>query len=148
MVTSKYFNSADTWLNVPHGSVLENDHISDPFDVVINHHKSKKTNTTRSSPHKPNPISASEGDSYTPSQAEQLSETSVNSFAMPGTTLISAQPRSDKAGVFTDTFGNSNPNLDKKSYDTNKESLKIPIIQNPHDNVLRRSPSLQEQRKK
>ena len=148
MATSKDVNLADTWLNDPTRSVGVKDQISHPFAVVTDHHKRKKTNTTRSSLTKPNFISASEGYSSTSYQADKLSEPAANLFGTPVSTLISAHPRIDRAGVCTDTFGKSNPTLDKKSHDTDKESLKMTIRQNPHDNGLRRSPRLQEQREK
>ena len=120
------------------------DQISYPFNLVTNHHKNQNKNTTGSSPPNPYPISASKGDSSTPSQAEKLSEPAANSFATTGSMLSSAQPISDREILFTDTFGNSNLPLDNKSHDADNESLKIPIRQNLHENSLRWSPSLQE----
>ena len=114
MATAEYFNLADTWLYGPHRSVGAKYHLSYPFAVVTNHHKRQKTNTTGSSPSKPNPILASEGDSSTPSCAEKFSEPEANLFATTVSKLSSAHPSSDRAGVCTDTFVNSNPTLDKK----------------------------------
>ena len=71
--TSKDINFLDTWLNGPPRSVGAKDQISDPFDVMTYHHKRQKTNTTGSSPPNPNPISAHEGNSSTPSKEEKLS---------------------------------------------------------------------------
>ena len=123
-------------MNGPTESVGAKDHISDPFDVVTDHHKRQNTNTTGSSTLKPDPISASEGDSSTSSQTERFSEPAANLFTMPVSTLISAYPISDISVVSTDTFGNSKPTLYNKSHDADKESLKFPIRHNLHENGL------------
>ena len=128
MATAKYVNLADTWLNVPPGIVGVKDQLSDTFTVVTDHRKLQKTNTTGTSPPKPNLISDSKGDNYPHYQAEQLIETAANFFAAPVSTLSSAHPSSDRAGVYTNTFGKSKPTLDKKLHDVDKESLKMPII--------------------
>ena len=94
------------------------------------------------------PISASEGDSSTPSQGEKLSKPAANSFANPGSMLSSEQPSSDRSGVCTNNFVNSKLTLEKKSHDADKESLEMPLRNNPHDNGLRRPPHLQEQTEK
>ena len=67
----------------------------------------------------------SEVDSSIISHAKKLSEPAAKSFATTGSMLNISHPSSDRAGVCTDTFKKSNPALDKKSHDTNKESLKI-----------------------
>ena len=97
MATAEDVNLADTWLNGPPGSVGEKDQLSITFYVVTNHHKRQKTNTTGSSLPKPNPISASKGDSSTSYKADKLIEPVANSFAMPVSTISSAQTRSDRA---------------------------------------------------
>ena len=142
MATAEDVNLVDTWLNGPPRSVGAKDQLSDTFAVVTNHHKCQKINATGSSPPNTNPMSFSEVDSSTPSQAKQLSESAANLFATPGINLSSAQPSSDRLGVCTDTFGNYNPTLDNKSHDTDKDSLKTPIGQNPHENGLYWSPRL------
>ena len=116
MTTSKYVNLADNWLNVSPKSVGEKVNISYPFAVGTDHHNNQKMNTTGSSPPNPNPISASEEDMSTPSQADQFSEPAANFFATPGSTLIIAQAISDRAGVCTNTFRKSNLTLYKKSH--------------------------------
>ena len=145
MATAEDVNLADTWLNGPPGSLGAKDQLSDAFSVVTNHHKHQNTNTTGSSPPKPNPISASQVDSYIPSQEEQLSEVVSNLFVAPESKLSIAQPRSDRSGVCTNTFFNYDPMFDKKSHDADKESLKIPIQQNTRENGLHWYPHLQEQ---
>ena len=90
---------------------------------------------------------ASEGESSSPSQTEHPSETAVNLFVSSGRKLSNAQHSSEGTGVLTDIFGDSNPAIDTRSHDYQKESLKMPQRQNPHENGLRRSPHLQEKRK-
>ena len=137
---------ADTWLNSSSQNVDEKDRLSDPFAIVTDHHKRQKTDTTGTTPPKPNQTSASEGESSSPSQTEHSSETAVNSFATSGRKPSSAQHGSEGTGVLTDTFGDSNPAIDTRSHDYQKESLKMPQRQNPRENGLRRSPRLQEKR--
>ena len=113
--------------------MVAKDQLSDPFAVATDHHKRQKTNTTVYSLPNPNTVLPSKGDSSTPSQTEKLSEPAANSFEHP---II------DRSGLFTDTFGNSKPTLNNKSYDTNKEYLKIRIRYNPPENSLHWSPRL------
>ena len=138
---------ADTWLNSSSQNVDAKDRLNDPFAIVTDHHKRRKTATTETTPPKPNLTSASEGDSSSPSQTEHSSETAVNSFATSGRKPSNAQNGRERTGVFTDTFGDSNPTIDSGSHDYQNESLKMPQRQNPHENGLRRSPRLQEKRK-
>lgn len=138
---------ADTWLNSSSQNVDGKDRLNDPFAIVTDHHRRRKTDTTGTTPPKPNHTSASEGESSSPSQTEHPSEPAANSFATSGRTPSNARNGSDRTGAITDTFGDSNPAIDPKSHDYQKESLKMPQRQNPHENGLRRSPRLQEKRK-
>eukprot|EP00957_Ditylum_brightwellii_P149526 11387041-Ditylum_brightwellii.AAC.1 len=121
------------------------DCLNNPFAIVTDHHKCRKTVTTGIAPPKSH-LLASEGESSSLSQTEHLSETAVNSFATSGHKPSNAQCGSEGTGVFTNTFGDSNPTIDKKAHDYQKESLKMLQRQNPHENGLRRSLHLQEKR--
>ena len=83
-------------------------------------------NTTGTIPPKTNTISASEGESSSPSQTEHPSETAVNLFVSYGRKLSNAQHRSEGTGGLTDTFGDSNPAIDTQSHDYQKDTLKMP----------------------
>ena len=137
---------ADTWLNSSSQNVDGKDRMNDPFAIVTDHHNRRKTETTVTTPPKPNQTTASEGDSSSPSQTEHSSEPAANSFATSGRKPSSAQHGSDRTGAITDTFGDSNPAIDTRSHDYQKESLMMPHKQNPYENGLRRSQRLQEKR--
>jgi hypothetical protein len=146
--TAEDVELADTWLSSSSQNVDGKDRLSDPFAIVTDHHKRRKTETTGTTPPKPTQTLASEGESSTPSQTEHLSEPAANSFATPGRMPSIAKIGSDRTGAHTDTFGDSNPTIDSISHDYQKESLKMPTRQNPRENGLRRSPRLLEQEKR
>ena len=141
--TTEDVDLADAWL---HGSpeTGAKDTLSDPFAIVTDHHKRPKTDVPAgSTPAKPDDISASEGDNSLPtSQPEQKSEPAANSFTKAG----SQSKQNGKAGTLTDDF--STKTMQRVSHDDPKESLFGPKRMNPHENGLRRSPRLKEQREK
>ena len=146
--TADDVNLADTWLSSSSQKVDAKDRLNDPFAIVTDHHKRRQTETTGTTPSKPTRTSASEGESSTPSQTEHSRKTAANSFASSGRKPSIAMHGSDRIGAITDVLGDSNPTLDPKSHDYQKESLKMPQRQNPRENGLRRSPRLLEQEKR
>ncbi|KAL7524874.1 hypothetical protein ACHAXR_002639, partial [Thalassiosira sp. AJA248-18] len=146
--TAEDVELADTWLNSSSQNVDGKDRLNDPFAIVTDHHKRRKTATTGTTPPKPTQTLASEGESSTPSQTEHSSEPAANSFATSERMPSIAKNGSDRTGAHTDTFGDSNPTIDAISHDYQKESLKMPTRQNPRENGLRRSPRLLELEKR
>ena len=136
--TAEDVEMADTWLSSSSQNVEEKDRLNDPFAIVTDHHKRQKTDATGTKPPKPTQTSASEGEKFYNSQMNHSSEPAANSFASSSSI--------DRAGVHIDIFGDSNPAIDSKSHDYQKESLKMPQRQNPRENGLRRSPRLIEKR--
>ena len=143
MATTSDINLVDTWLNgTP--EMGASDHISDPFDVVTYHHKRCKTKnpgspTSKQNAEKPS-TAASKGDSSPPSQSDCLSQAAANSF------LYSLdQSYIGRYEVQTDHFNFVPTN---KPIDDDYNFLHMPMIMNPHENGLRRSPHLRKQRKK
>ena len=111
------------------------DQLSDPFAVVIDHHKIRKT-TNHGNPTKQNAeqLAASEGDRSPLSQSNHLNQDAANSFV----NTPKQSTNIGRAGVQTEIF-DSKPTTDS-------DSLKIPPRLNPHENGLRWYPRLREQR--
>ena len=138
MATTTDVDLADTWLN-GQSAAGATDQISDPFAIVTDHAKRPQTDTPGSKLSNPSNnihTSNSEGDtshgiSSRPSQQEQSNQEAANSFANTRS-LSNNQPR---AGAHIDTIG-PDP----------AESLQMPVRMNPHENGLRRSPRLREQK--
>ena len=123
----------DTWSNGP-PDMGATDHLSDPFVVLTDHHKSRKT-TNHGDPTKQNAEqpAASEGDRSPLSQSDHLNQAAANSF-------VNTHKQSTNIG----RAGVQNDILDSEPT-TDSDSLKIPTRLNPHENGLRRSPCLREQ---
>ena len=138
MATTTDVDLADTWLN-GQSSAGATDQISDPFAIVTDHAKLPRTDTPGSKLSTlSNNIhtSNSEGDNLhgiisRPSQQEQSNQAAANSFANTRS-LSNNQPR---AGSYIDTIG-PDP----------AEALQMPVRITPHENGLRRSPRLREQK--
>ena len=132
--TTKYVTFSDTWLNrTP--DMGATDHLSDTFAVVTDHQKSRKTtnhgNLKKQNAEQP---AASKGDRSPLSQLDNLNQDAANSFM----STPKQSTNIGRAGVQTDIF-DSKPTTDS-------DSLKMPTRMNPHENGLRRSPLLREQR--
>ena len=138
MATTTNVDLDDTWLN-GQSAAGATDQISDPFAIVTDHAKRPRTDTPGSQLSTPSNnihTSNSEGEnshgiSSGPSQQEQSNQAAANSFANTRS-LSNNQPR---AGSHIDTIG-SDP----------AEALQMPVRMNPHENGLRRSPRLREQK--
>ena len=114
------------------------DCLTNPFAIVTDYHKHCKMDTTGTTPPKPTLTLASKGEIASPSQTGHPSEPAANLFATSCCTPSNTQHGSKGTGAISDTFGNSNPAKDTRSHDHQKESLKMPQMQNPHENGLHR----------
>ena len=145
MDTPKDVDLADTCLN-GQSNVGAPDELSDPFVIVIDQPKRQNRNTTGSTPMSNNlTISASErynslGDSSPPSQHNQMNRDAANPFANSGS----------KSNSVIDEFQayifRYNPTFTSIPHYFYRKSLQMPVRLNPHNNVLRRSLCLREQR--
>ena len=131
--TTRYITLADTYLNGPL-DMGATDQLQDPFAVVTDHHKSRKT-TNHGNPTKQNAEqpAASEGDLSPIFQFDNFNQAAANSF------VNTSKQSTDigRAGVQTDIF-DSEPTTDS-------DFLKMPRRLNLHKNGLRRSSRLREQ---
>ena len=145
MATAQDVDLSETWIRGQYNKGTL-DTLSDPFDIVNDHQKYQKTNTSGStSTNKDIPISVSEGnklhDSIWPT-SQPMNQFAANSFAN-----YLSKSNSGRTGVQTGTYNSKRYN-DPLSHNFDTQSLTISKRFNPHDNGLCQSTRLRTSQKK
>ena len=150
--TAEDIELADTWLSAVAKEGANEDQLSDPFVIMTDPAKRRKTaapggskdNTTQ----KGTPTSVSEGDKITTFGVSlQPSPQTQQPARIQQAAGGSLSNNSDQAGALRDIFG-SNPTNTPNSHDSAVLAMQMPAKLNPYENGLCRSPRLKDQLEK
>ena len=141
--TAEEVELADSWLSAVAKEGANDDQLSDPFAVVTDPTKRRKTIAQGGSKDIPAeagpPISDSEGDKTTSRSSSQPSMQTHKVATRQGVFARSQSSNNKRAGALRDFFG-SDPTGTPRSHDSGVVAMQMPARLNPHENGLRRSP--------